>query len=156
MSHFKHLGHIAIRVKNLEASIAFYNKLGFKEMLRLYRDNNPEAWIVYLRINDETILELFPGGAGDYTPTRQGTGVGVFHISLTVDDLDATQAYLESVGIHLIQPRKTTRGVDGNRGMWIADPDGTPIEVMEMAPDCIQYKAMERLRAEAAKANAPA
>ena len=40
--------------------------------------------------------------------------------------------------------------VDGNRQAWLEDPDGNRIELMEMAPDCLQYKAIERLRAEEA------
>ena len=38
-------------------------------------------------------------------------------------------------------------GVDGNRGMWIEDPDGNRIEIMEMAPNCIQYQAVKNLQA---------
>ena len=37
--------------------------------------------------------------------------------------------------------------VDGNRQAWIEDPDGNRIELMEMAPDSLQLKAVERLRA---------
>jgi len=36
--------------------------------------------------------------------------------------------------------------VDENRGMWIEDPDGHQIEIMEMAPDCIQNRAVRNLR----------
>jgi lactoylglutathione lyase len=31
--------------------------------------------------------------------------------------------------------------------MWIEDPDGNRIEIMEMAPGCIQQKAIENLHA---------
>ena len=31
--------------------------------------------------------------------------------------------------------------------MWIEDPDGNRIEIMEMAPDCIQFRAVANLRA---------
>ena len=61
--------------------------------------------------------------------------------------LDATEAALKSSGIGLSRPRKEGRGVDGNRGMWIEDPDGNRIEIMEMAPDCIQHQALARIRA---------
>ena len=40
--------------------------------------------------------------------------------------------------------------IDGNRQAWLEDPDGNRIELMEMAPDCLQYEAIRRLRAEAA------
>ena len=41
-------------------------------------------------------------------------------------------------------PLKTA--IDGNRQAWLEDPDGNRIELMEMAPDCLQYKAITRLR----------
>ena len=44
MDVFKSLGHIAIKVKDIDASLAFYNKLGIDEMLRFFRDD--KLWIV--------------------------------------------------------------------------------------------------------------
>ncbi len=64
---------------------------------------------------------------------------------LVTDNLDAAvasaEAKLAEAGIQLMRPRNPGRGIDGNRGMWIADPDGNQIEIMEMAPNCIQYEA---------------
>jgi lactoylglutathione lyase len=144
MKIFENLGHMAFKVKDLEASIAFYAKLGFPEFLRLLDANN-EPWIVYLRIADEVYLELFPKGVGDHVPEAER--VGLTHWCLTVKDIDATEKQLKSVGIPLSRPRNPKPGVDGNRGMWIEDPDGHRIEIMEMAPNCIQYQAVLNLRA---------
>ena len=145
MDLFRHLGHIALRVSDLDKSLSFYKKLGFREMTRLLNDQG-EAWIVYLRINDDQYLELFPKGVK--RPQTEPDVIGIFHICLTVDDIDKTFAALAEAGIQPSQPRQTKRGIDGNRGGWIEDPDGTQIEVMEMAPHCIQLKAIEKLRAE--------
>ena len=140
---FDGLGHVAIKVNDLDASLAFYEKLGFPEILRLLNKEG-KPWIVYLRITDNTLLELFPGGTGAPVPGPEVTGVN--HLSLASPDLDATEAALKAAGISLSQPRKAGRGVDGNRGMWIEDPDGNRIEIMEMARDCIQHKALARIR----------
>lgn len=143
MPAFNSLGHVALKVRDLDASVAFYTRLGFPEFLRLLEaDGSP--WIVYMRFEDNLYLELFPGGH-DRVPGPEGTGVN--HLSLTVDDLDKTAAFLEKAGIPLSQPRRNTRGVDNNRGMWIEDPDGNRIEIMEMAPDCIQWAAIRDLHA---------
>ena len=144
MPPFNGLGHIAFKVKDLDASLAFYSKLGFPEMLRLLNDKG-EPWIVYLRITDELYLELFPRGVGERVPPENN--VGMTHLCLTSPDLDATEAHLKSVGIPLSRPRNPKPGVDGNRGMWIEDPDGNRIEIMEMAANCIQYQAVKNLRA---------
>ena len=144
MSIFKSVGHIALKVQNLEKSIDFYNRIGFPEMLRLNNDEG-KPWIVYHRVTDDLYLELFPGGQGGKAPEPERTGL--FHLCLTVDDMDEAEARLNAAGVSLSQPRKQGRGIDGNRGMWIEDPDGHRIEIMEMAPDCIQHKAVRNLAA---------
>ena len=137
MPLFDGLGHVALKVRDLDASLDFYQKLGFPEMLRLL-DKDGEPWIVYLRVTDSLYLELFPGGPEERVPENGHTGLA--HLCLTSPDLDATEEGLAALGIALSQPRKAGRGVDGNRGMWIEDPDGNRIEIMEMAPDCIQFR----------------
>ena len=144
MAIFKTLGHLALRVNDLGASMAFYNKIGFPEMLRLLNDKGA-PWIVYHRITDELYLELFPGGDGQTVPAPERTGL--MHLCLTVEDIDVAEAELKKVGVELMRPRDSKRGLDGNRGMWIEDPDGRQIEIMEMAPNCIQVEAVQNLRA---------
>ncbi|MDP1730539.1 MAG: VOC family protein [Devosia sp.] len=141
MAAFNGLGHIALKVRDLEASVAFYEKLGFPEFLRLLEDDGA-PWIVYMRFDDNLYLELFPGGEG---PVETG-GTGVHHLSLTVDDIEETERHLARVGIPLEAPRSDKRGLDRNRGMWIADPDGNRIEIMEMAPNCIQWEAIAAMK----------
>jgi lactoylglutathione lyase len=140
---FQSLGHIALKVQDLEASVAFYEKLGFSEFLRLLEDDD-KPWIVYVRFEDNLYLELFPGGKTRVDQQATGTN----HLCLTVQDIEATARYLAEVGIPLTAPlNPARRGVDRNRGMWIEDPDGNRIEIMEMAPNCIQWEAIAKLRA---------
>ena len=144
MSIFKSVGHIALKVQNLDKSIDFYNRIGFPEMLRLHNEQG-QPWIVYHRVTDDFYLELYPGGEGGDVPRPERTGL--FHLCLTVDNIDDAEARLAAVGVPLSQPRRQGRGLDGNRGMWIEDPDGHRIEIMEMAPDCIQHEAVRNLAA---------
>lgn len=144
MGIFTTMGHVAFRVNDLEKSVAFYSAIGFPEMLRLL-DENGDPWIVYHKINDNLYLELFPGGTGK--PVPEDSETGLMHFCLTVENADQAEADLAEVGIALMRPRKTTRSIDGNWGMWISDPDGHRIEIQEMAPDCIQYQAERKLNA---------
>jgi len=140
---FTSLGHVNLKTNDLQASIDFYAKLGFPEFLRLTQADG-RTWIVYLRITDELYIELLPGGTG-----RAGDqqAAGLNHLCLTTPDIEDTAAHLASVGIALVSPLDPTRrGVDGNRGMWIVDPDGNRIEIMEMAPSCDQYAAINTFR----------
>jgi lactoylglutathione lyase len=135
------LAHVAIRIKAIEPTLDFYvGKLGFREMLRLERDGR--LWLVYLRITDEQFLEIFPDGEGDRAAEREA--VGYNHLCLSVPSIDGALAELARAGVPLIRPK--TLGADGNWQAWIEDPDGHRIELMEMAPDSAQAKAIARLR----------
>ena len=74
---------------------------------------------------------------------------GVLHICLDIVDLDEEIARLEKAGVKIVSPIKG--GIDNNRGAWIHDPDGNRIELMEMHPNSIQYKAVRALKAAARK-----
>ncbi len=143
MAAFNSLGHIAFRVNDLDKTLDFYGKLGFPEFLRLTQEDG-RPWIVYIRVTDQLYLELFPGGDGGRATGPEHTGV--HHLCLTTDDIEAAAAHLQSVGIPATAPLvPTRRGVDGNRGMWVTDPDGNRIEIMEMAPGCAQHEAIKAL-----------
>lgn len=136
------IGHVAIRVKDFQRSLDFYvGRLGFDEMFRLDRDG--QLWIIYLRITDDQYLELFSDAVGDRAPATEL--VGINHLCLTVDDLDAVIARLDAAGVPLTRPKKVA--MDRNAQAWIEDPDGHRIELMQMSPDCLHFEAIRRLRA---------
>ena len=135
------IGHVAIRVRDVERTLDFYvNKLGFAEMLRLERDG--QLWLIYLRITDDQYLEVFPDGEGERAAEREA--VGFNHICLAVPDIDQTVGELNAAGVELIRPK--AMGADGNWQAWIEDPDGHRIELMQMMPDAMQAAAIERLK----------
>ncbi|RYE07577.1 MAG: VOC family protein [Hyphomicrobiales bacterium] len=139
------IGHVALKVYDLEKSLDFYrDKLGFREMMRI---DHPDGglWLVYLRITDEQFIEIFPGAENDRSPGWNGNAIS--HVCLTVDDLDAVVDRVEQAGIKLLIDKKTA--ADGNRQAWVEDPDGNRVEFMQLHPDSLQLKAIARLRAEA-------
>ena len=136
------IGHVAIRVKEFERSLAFYvGKLGFSEMFRLDRDGS--LWIIYLRVTDDQYLELFSDAIGDRAAATEN--IGLNHLCLTVDDIDAVIEQLSAHGVPLTRPKKMA--IDRNNQAWIEDPDGNRIELMQMAPDCLHFEAIKRLQA---------
>ena len=142
MEGFTGIGHIAIRARDLDPMLDFYTQtLGFAEMFRLHQDNG-DLMLVYVRVTDEQYLEFFPNGVGDTAPPREA--VGLNHLCLTVENLDATVAELTARGVPLARPVVTGR--DGNRQAWIADPEGNRIELMEMSPSSKQAEAIARLK----------
>ena len=144
MSAFLTLGHVNFKCRDFKTSVAFYEKLGFKPFLEL-TDEDHKPWIVYLRFDDNLYLELITGSAGK-APGEEITGFN--HMCITVSNIETAAKELEALGIPLRNPPlKLTKGLDNNRGAWIEDPDGNRIELMEMAPDCVQYDAIKAFNA---------
>jgi lactoylglutathione lyase len=131
------IGHTAYAVSDLEASLRFYcTHLGLREAFRLTHDDG-RVWIVYLQVNENTFIELFPGAEGPVPAA--GKAAGYRHLCLTVDDMHATIADLAGRGMPLSgQP---TQGKDGNWQFWLTDPDGHRIELMQISPDSPQAQA---------------
>ena len=53
---FNGIAHVALRVKNLAASVDFYEKLGFEQAFDLRKDNIP--YESFIKINDTQFIEL--------------------------------------------------------------------------------------------------
>lgn len=118
--------HTCYRVHDPEASVAFYEKLGFEVMARMpIRD---EATNIFMGLpGDGARLELTHNH--DQTDSYEiGTGYG--HIAITADDLDATLAALAKAGIEPEKPPYQVRG-GGSRICFVQDPDGYRVELIE-------------------------
>jgi lactoylglutathione lyase len=118
------LAHSAFRVQNLEKSLAFYELLGLKESFRLTHDDG-SVMLVYLHVGADRFLELFPGGA------LENPQNSFMHICLASDDLVGDVEMLREKGVKIeIEPKM---GLDLNMQAWISDPDGNPIELMQLS-----------------------
>jgi lactoylglutathione lyase len=121
------LVHTCLRVRDPEASVAFYRALGFEQRGRL---NFETAYNVYLGLpGDGDRLELTVN-AGREEPYDLGDGYN--HIALAVDDLDATLAALAEIGVQPEKPpyRPGDRD-DLPRIAFVVDPDGYRVELID-------------------------
>lgn len=117
--------HTSYRVTDADASVAFYQKLGFEERRRMpIRD---EAINIFMGLpGDGDRLELtYNFGVDSYDV---GTGYG--HIALTVEDMEATLAKLAAVGIEPEKPPYSVRE-GGSLLCFVRDPDDYRIELIE-------------------------
>jgi lactoylglutathione lyase len=122
------LVHTNVRVRNLDASLAFYEALGFERRGKLVLSDS--AYNVYLGLpGDGDRLELTVN-AGQEDPYDLGSGYG--HVALTVEDLDAA---LEHLAEHGIEPERApyTVGSLPTRICFVRDPDGYRIELLDGA-----------------------
>ena len=120
------LGHAAFAVHDLEASLAFYRQLGLEEAFRLHRPDG-SLMLVYLHVGGDRFLELFPHG-----PEPDPDRVQSFrHVCLLTDDLRGAVEELRGRGVAI--EREPKEGLDANLQAWIRDPDGNPIELMQLS-----------------------
>jgi catechol 2,3-dioxygenase-like lactoylglutathione lyase family enzyme len=84
------IAHVAIRVRDLDASVAFYKKLGFLEPFALSRDG--KVYEAFLKINDHQFIELYPA-------TEKQPQIGFLHVCFEGDNLQALHDYYASKGL---------------------------------------------------------
>ncbi len=137
------LSHIAVRARDFEATLRFYREvLGLEEAFRICEEDG-RVRLLYLWIAPGQFIEVFPGGTTD--PERGGHMTGLQHICLAVDDADKEHERLTALGV--IPDGPVTTGKAGGRQFWIHDPDGNPIELMEMGPESLHARAAQRFAA---------
>jgi lactoylglutathione lyase len=118
--------HTNIRVRDIDASLRFYEALGFELRGRLEFDT---AYNVYLgRPGDGDKLELTVN-KGREEPYDLGDGYG--HMALSVDDLDGLLAKLAELGIEPEKPPYHPGGREEFTICFLEDPDGYRIELID-------------------------
>jgi lactoylglutathione lyase len=119
--------HTAYRVSDLERSVDFYGKVGFREIGRI----EPDPGMVLVTLNlpedgDVVTLELVSEPSAG--PLQIGNGFS--HIVVQVESLEATMSDLAEKGIRcgeLLHPA----GPGGPKTSFLTDPDGYRMELVE-------------------------
>ncbi len=119
------MAHTCVRVKDLEASVKFYQEaFGFEESRR--RDFPEHKFtLVYLTLpGDDYELEL----TYNYDHGAYNLGDGYGHIAISSDDLEGLHKTHEEKGFK-VTPLKGLPGTEPSY-YFIIDPDGYKIEVI--------------------------
>jgi catechol 2,3-dioxygenase-like lactoylglutathione lyase family enzyme len=152
----KGLHHVGITVRDLDASIRFYH-----DVLGLPFSNEPSPWFddpglgdavgvpgaalrqVSLLVGDTTLELLeYKSPPSETDAPLASNNHGASHVAFLVDDIEATKTELEAKGIRFFSPVNVVdEGVlAGWRWVYFGDPDGYPLELVEVA----YYNADER------------
>jgi catechol 2,3-dioxygenase-like lactoylglutathione lyase family enzyme len=107
---FNGIAHVAIRVHDLAASVAFYQKLGFEQAFDLRKDNVP--YESFIKINDNQFIELYPVTPKDPTP-------GFLHLCFEGVDLNAI---FDDYASHGLTPTAVRKAGAGNLLFTLAGP----------------------------------
>ncbi len=134
------IGHPAFAAFDLDRTLTFYEMLGIRESFRLHREDG-SLMLVYLHVAGDRFIEVFPNGPQP-DPERRSS---FMHLCLLTADLHATVEQLRSKGVPIQQEPKV--GLDHNLQAWIADPDGNPIELMQLSEESPQREVARGARA---------
>jgi len=118
-----HLNHVALQVKNVEATVRFYEDIvGLKQIPRP-AFGFPGAWF---RIGVDQELHLIDGAAGQASQSNRGD-----HFAMMVDSIEEAEAMLRGKGITFKGPHHRP---DGAKQIFFEDPDGHVVEFCTAVP----------------------
>jgi catechol 2,3-dioxygenase-like lactoylglutathione lyase family enzyme len=142
--------HVGINVTDMDASIDFYQRIGFEVVQdREVSDPNlARAFLVeganslrfaHLRLNDspdEALLDLIEwrdprsSGRSDLDLVHPG----LCRFSILTDDIDAEHRRLAALGVEFLHDPQTVMGPEGAgwRLLFARDPDGTLFHFVEL------------------------
>ncbi|WP_077624523.1 VOC family protein [Sediminibacillus massiliensis] len=135
----KGIGHIALKVEDMERSLHFYcDVLQFTKAFEIH-DDQDNPWIVYVKAGPGQFIELFYGGKNK--PETTENQIGVDHLCLEVTSIEEIASHLKNNDIKLdVEPKKAK---DSNYQCWAKDPDGNRIEFMQIMQDSPQSQWYE-------------
>ena len=128
--HYQGLGHIAIYTKDMDESIAFYEKLGGSLRQRAAVSTPNGEKLLALVAFGGVILELIQSP----TPMPMTEG-NIPHFALYVDDVDAAAASIRAAGVNtfLTPEKKVLPNLFGGLENWFfTGPSGEQIELLRM------------------------
>ena len=128
--HYQGLGHVAIYTKNMDESIAFYEKIGGALQQRASISTPDGDKLLALVSFGGFTLELIQSPV----PVSMAEG-NIPHIAVYVDDLDAAAAKIKAAGVDtfLTPEKKVLPHLFGGLENWFfTGPSGEQIELRQM------------------------
>ena len=140
MVRLKDIGHVLLRVLDLERSKKFYSEvLGFHVL-----EEDPEHGGTFMALPGQShAIDLFQVKdaelAGRQTPGARGLG----HIAFRVEDEDALKDAYATLREHGVE---ITRMIDhvSQKSVYFDDPDGNTLEIYFERPDALEIFARGR------------
>jgi catechol 2,3-dioxygenase-like lactoylglutathione lyase family enzyme len=130
--NFKGFQHLGIPVTNLEVSIVFYSKLGFRRILASQVDVTEENDKVLVAMMEQSgaIVELYQVTRKNMDELRSRKDGRIDHIAFDVADVEKAFLELKGAGFEIVEdsPVFLNFWENGCRYFAIRGPDGEKLE----------------------------
>lgn len=134
------MGHAAALAVDIEKTAAFYrDALGFPEAFRMYNGEGGRLGSVHIFVGENQFIEIFPDGKPACCGVQDSR---IHHICIQTDDIYADYNAVKERGAPIDSPVK--EGVSKCLQFWTHDPDGNPVEFMQLQAGCLRSLAIER------------
>lgn len=116
------IGHIVLKVRDLDRSLAFYRDLlGFRVASEM---SNVMVFLTATGANHHDLALL---RVGDSAPSPLPTAVGLYHVAVQLADWDAVKAAHALLSERGLLKGAADHGV--SKSLYTTDPDGNEIEL---------------------------
>ena len=129
-----HLQHTGIPVTNIQNSVAFYERLGFKNVMYSgFLHNGGEGKVSMMKLG-EIIIELYQMPEPELSAVGQRGNGHIDHIAFDVDDIDETFSILSKAGFAILEDRPVFLDFweKGCKYFYILGPDNERLEFCQI------------------------
>jgi catechol-2,3-dioxygenase len=140
MVRLKELGHILVRVLDLERSKKFYTEvLGFKIL-----EEDPAHGGTFLALEGQShAIDLFQVKDADLARQQTPGARGLGHIAFRVESEDALKDAYDTLRAQGVEITRTIDHVS-QKSIYFLDPDGNTLEIYYELPDALAMFARGR------------